>query len=91
VFGDTSVVAASGNQISSNLSDEFVILNLKTGVYYGLDKVGARVWTLIQEPKTLVEIRDVILDEYEVEPERCANDLQVLLQDMAAKGLIEVR
>lgn len=47
-----------------------IILDLKGGAYYGLDAVGASVWSLIQEPKTLGEIRNVILEEYEVEPQR---------------------
>jgi hypothetical protein len=55
-----------------------------------LDAVGARVWTLIQEPRTISEIQDTLLQEYDVEPERCGWDLQVLLQDLAAAGLVKV-
>jgi hypothetical protein len=86
-----SIVAAEKDQTSSNLSGEVVILSLKSGVYYGLDGVGALVWTLIQEPKIVSEIRNAILEEYEVEPERCERDLLALLQKLADAGLIEVR
>jgi len=41
---------------------EAVILDLKSGVYYGLNDVGTRIWHLIQEPKTLNEIQDAILE-----------------------------
>jgi hypothetical protein len=60
-------------------------------VYYGLDAVGARIWSLIQEPRTVNEIRDILLEEYEVEPERCERDLLALLQKLADEGLIEVK
>ena len=85
-----STVVAAKDQVSSDLGEELAILNLKAGVYYGLDAVGARIWSLIQEPRKVDEIRDVLLEEYEVEPERCERDLFALLQRLASEGLIQV-
>lgn len=85
-----SVVMAAKDQVSCDLSGEAVILNLKSGVYYGLDTVGARIWNLIQEPTTVGEVRDVLVREYEVEPERCERDLLALLEKLADAGLVEV-
>ena len=85
-----SVVVASKNQISNDLGGEAAILDLEAGVYYGLDEVGARIWELIQEPRAANEVRDVLLAEYDVEPERCEHDLLALLQRLADEGLIEV-
>ena len=90
VSGRSTVVAAK-DQVSCDLAGEAAILNLQAGVYYGLDAVGARVWHLLQEPRTVQDIRDTILMEYEVERDRCERDLLALLQDLAAAGLIEVR
>ena len=59
--------------------------------YYSLEGVGARIWGLIQEPKTVKEIRDAILNDYAVEPERCERDLLAVLQEMAEEGLVEVK
>ena len=90
VSGDSTVVAAK-DQVSSDLGGEVAILDLKAGVYYGLDAVGARIWSLIQEPRTVNEIRDILLEEYEVEPEHCERDLLALLRRLADEGLVEVR
>jgi hypothetical protein len=87
---DSTVVAAE-SQVSSDLGGEIAILELKSGAYYGLDDVGAQVWQLIQDPKRVSEIRDALLEEYEVEPERCERDLIALLGRLADKELIEVR
>jgi hypothetical protein len=88
---ETSTVVAVPNQISSSLGEEAVILELKQGVYYGLNAVGARIWELLKEPRTAGEIRDVILDEYDAEPEAVTRDLLGLLTELADRGLIEVR
>lgn len=85
-----SVVAAVKDQLSCDLGGEAAILNLKNGVYYGLDPIGARVWSLLQQPHSVGEVRDLLVGEYDVEPARCENDLLTLLEKLLAEGLIEV-
>jgi len=87
----SSSVVAAKDQVSSDLGGEVAILHLEAGVYYGLDAVGARIWSLIQEPKTIGEIRDILVSEYEVGADRCESDVIALLQELADEGLIEVR
>jgi hypothetical protein len=86
-----AVVVASQDQAFTNLEDEAVILNLKDGIYYGLDPVGGRIWNLLQKPRKFGEILKILLEEYEVAPERCEQDLMRLLGELAARGLIVIR
>jgi hypothetical protein len=81
----------SKDQISCYLTEETAILDVKLGIYYGLNPVGTRIWQLIQEPRTVYEVRDALLEEYEVAPERCERDVLALLQELASKGLIEIK
>ncbi len=91
-ISEHSIVMVSKDQVSSDLGEgETAILDLRSGTYYGLDAVGARIWNLIQEPKTIGEIRNVLASEYDVEPKRCERDLLALLQRLADEGLVEVR
>lgn len=85
-----STIVATKNQVSCDLAGEAAILDLQSGVYYGLDAVGARIWELIQEPKTVTEVRDALLQEFDVEPERCQSDLLALLEQMSQNKLIEI-
>lgn len=85
------LVVAAKEQISSDLGGEAVILNLKNGVYYGIDAVGVRIWNLIQESRSVDDILNTLLEEYEVEPDQCEGDILALLQQLADSGLIEVR
>ncbi|MEI7827901.1 MAG: PqqD family peptide modification chaperone [Euryarchaeota archaeon] len=86
---DASVVA-SKEQASADLGGEAAILNLKNGVYYGLNPVGARIWNLIQTPRTVREVRDTIIDEYDIDSDRCERDLAVLLQQLVEHDLVEI-
>src|SRR5438046_9055745 len=85
-----SIVAVAGEQISSDLAGEAVILNLRDGVYYGLDDVGARIWNLIQEPESVDQICDHIFEEYDVGAGQCERDVLALLDELAGAGLIDV-
>ena len=89
-MSDDSRFVVSPDQVSCDLGGEAAILHLKTAIYYGLDPVGARVWDLLRTPKTLAEIRDALLTEYEVDSETCERDLRDLLEKLAAGRLIEI-
>lgn len=86
-----STVVAGEGQVSSDIGGEVAILDLKAGTYYGLEGIGARVWELIQQPRRVCEIRDALLEEYEVEPGRCERDLLALFRRMSDEGLVEIR
>ncbi|MGH9718361.1 MAG: PqqD family protein [Candidatus Acidiferrales bacterium] len=87
----SSIVGATRNHVSCSLGDEAAILSLKNSVYYGLNPVGTRVWNLVQQAKSVSEIRDALVDEYDVETQQCERDVLDLLQRMREQGLIEVR
>jgi hypothetical protein len=84
------LVVASTEQVSADLAGEAAILNLKSGVYYGLDPVGARIWRFIVEPRTIAEIEDVLLAEYEVEPLQCGPDVLTFIERLADEGLVKI-
>ena len=84
------MVVAAKEQVSCDLGGEAAILNVKSGIYFGLDPVGALIWNLLQKPQKVDAICGKVVDEYDVEPERCEQDLLGLLEELLAEGLIEV-
>ena len=84
------IVVKSAEQVSCALGEESAILNLKNCVYYSLDPVGARIWNSLREPRSVGELRDSLLEEYDVDAERCEGNLLDLLGKMRAEELVEV-
>jgi hypothetical protein len=72
------------------IGDEAVILNLKSELYLGLDPVGTRMWTVLQSSPSIQAAHASLLDEFEVEPERLRQDMDMLLDQMLEQGLIEL-
>jgi hypothetical protein len=85
-----SRIVVMKDQVSCDLSGEVAILNLENGVYYGLNPLGARIWNLLQKPRTFADLRDALMGEYEVEATRLESDLHSLLAQLAEQGLIEI-
>lgn len=85
-----SKIAASSGQISTQLDDEAIVLDLETGTYYGLAHVGARIWASLQQPTTCAQIVETLLDEYDVERATLAEDVLTFVRDLRANRLVEL-
>jgi len=85
-----SKIVVSKDQVSCDLGGEAAMLHMKPGVYYGMNSVGARIWSLIQEPRTFAEIHETLAREYDVDPARLESDLRNHLGELAEQELIEI-
>jgi Coenzyme PQQ synthesis protein D (PqqD) len=85
-----AAVVVTAEQLSTRLGDEIVILGLRDSVYYGLSDVGARIWDLIQTPRTLIEILNSLVAEYDVTAEDAAAGLDRLLRELETRGLVAI-
>lgn len=68
---------------------DLVLFDVKARRYYTLDALAGMVWDLVQQPMTLREIRDAVMDCFDVEPETVARDVMNVLREMESNGLIE--
>ena len=91
VISDQAQIVATKDQSSCPLGDDTVILDLKAGLYFSLNNVGAMIWQLIQQPKSVKEIREAILANFDVEREVADRDLLALLRELATRNLVEIR
>lgn len=88
--GEKTVVVVE-DLVSAELSDEVAILHLQSGIYYGLNEVGAFIWKLIQAPISVDQINEAVFGEFDVPMEQCRQDVSKLLAKLAKENLIEIR
>lgn len=86
----TKTYKVSLNHLYSEIADEAVILDIDSGVYYGLNSVGVDIWQWLQQPQTEGKLLDLVLEKYEVTPEQAEQDIQSILKEMLEVGLLEV-
>ncbi len=83
------LVHISDDVVYRELSGESVLLNLNSGVYFGLDEVGTRMWYLLAEHGSTDKVITAMLDEYEVEEGQIRSDLDKLIEQLSEKGLVK--
>lgn len=74
--------------MEADLGDELVALDPNAGDCFGFNSVATSVWRQLEEPRTFEELRDALLDEYEIDEQQCAKELSELLENMSERGLI---
>ena len=76
-------------QVMSRLvDDETVLLDLESGMYFGLDGVGKRIWESVADGKSLGDIAVIITDEYEVDEEQALKDVIEFASNLVERGLL---
>jgi len=84
----TAVYQRAVDLLEADINDELVALEPQAGTCFGFNSVAASVWRLLESPKSFAEIRDSLVLQYEVAPDRCSDELQDLLDSMTNEGLV---
>lgn len=77
--------------VAREVAGEMVLLDLASGIYFGLDPVGSRVWARLADSQAgLSDLADVVEAEFDAPRNVIEHDLVQLLEQLAEKGLVEV-
>lgn len=84
-----SIVVTTDEHLYADIEEETVILHPDTQTYYSLNPMASRIWELLQEPRPIEELRDTVVQEYDVSPNRCEADLLEFLRLLSEEDLVE--
>lgn len=85
-----SLLTRSTDLVFSEVDDEITMMHIETGKYYGLNRVGAVIWNLLDEPTGFGAVCDALVTRFEVEPAQCRAEVEAFVSQMAAAGLVTV-
>lgn len=77
--------------LSREIDGEAVLLDLRTGRYYGLNATGARMWALLKEGLDAAAAASTIVEEFDVDPSRAEADVEAFIASLVDRGLVGVR
>jgi Coenzyme PQQ synthesis protein D (PqqD) len=87
-FGMRASVPA--DVLVQELQGESVLLNLRSGRYFGLDPVGTSMWATLTKAQSLQAAYDALLAKYDTDGPRLERDLRALLERLVEHGLLEI-
>jgi len=90
----SAVVQKNPSFVSRKIVDEVILVPISHRVgeidcLYALNEVGARIWDLIDGDRSLKELRDAIVAEFEVSETEAQEDLAVLIEQLKEIGAIQ--
>ena len=83
-----SVVTHSLDQVSCEVDGVVVLMSVENGEYYKLNDVSSRIWELVQTPISVGALCDKLIEEFEVEPAQCVEEVLSVLETMLERKLI---
>lgn len=73
----------------SVVGDDAFLLNTQTNKYFGLEKVGARLWELLNDGRSLKDAHQTIINEYDVDPVLLEKEILELINHLLENSLVE--
>lgn len=82
------VFSRTSDIIEADVGGEIVLLHTGNWQYFEFDAVGAAIWSLLESPRSLGSLVDVLVNRFEVDRARCAHETEAFLGEMMEQGLI---
>jgi Coenzyme PQQ synthesis protein D (PqqD) len=89
VTGDT-ILVQDGEPIPATVDQDVILLSIRAGSYFGLNRVGGEIWNMLAEPKRVRQICDALLHQHDVDSETVSRDVIPFLQTLIERRLIRV-
>ena len=84
-------VTHNADMMTSWLDDELVMMDADEGRYFSLNPTSSRIWTLIEQPKSVSELCDELMELYSVDRQSCETQVIKVLSDLQQQGLVSVQ
>lgn len=78
----------NSNIVYRKIADNFILVPIKHKVgdlesIYTLNEVGARIWELIDGKRNTEQIRNIIIEEFQVSPQEAGKDLSEFIEKLS--------
>ncbi len=90
-IGPDTVLQRKQDMLFNEIDGEVVMLSIENSEYYGMDKVGSRIWELLENPLSFKALTAKLLEEYDVTEEQCNADTLAFLKKLTDKKLILIK
>jgi len=87
-IGPKTILRRDVDLLFNQIDGEVVMLSIENSKYYGMDKVGSRIWELLENPLTFKELVNILMDEYNVSEDKCTNDTLCFLVKLRDRKLL---
>lgn len=85
-----SWVVRNDEPVAVEVDRTVVMLSIVQGMYYGMEGAGRRIWALLEQPRTVSDLCQQLLEEFDVDPGQCETDVRQFLEELQRADLIRI-
>lgn len=89
MLDENTAIIRKNEVIFSEMDGELVMMDLEKNSYFGLNAVGKEIWELLTEAKTINGLCATLMQKYDVELERCKQDVTAMVNKMVEVGIVQ--
>lgn len=90
-YSDNRLFQRKKELLSSRMDQEIVMMHPENGKYFSLNPIATRIWELLITPKTIDDVVNNLLSEFDVEPQICKNETKEFIEKLIEKNIIEIK
>lgn len=75
----------------TEVEGDYVLMDLRSGVYLGLDPVASQIWQSLSDHGDLGRAADELCQRFRVDRERALNDTEAWVGELVERGLLTKR
>lgn len=84
---DTTIVRNT-DLMAVPMDGDLVMMSISQGTYYGINPVGGRIWSLLEQPASVASLCNTIVSEFEVSKEQCQQDVLQFVEQLLKAGVV---
>lgn len=84
-----TIIKRSENATFQTVAGEAILIDLQTGKYFSLNRVGTEFWEMLDGEQSLAQHAATLATKYNVDAEMVTADLVELAEKLVEKGLAE--
>jgi Coenzyme PQQ synthesis protein D (PqqD) len=86
---DDSYLVVNNQDVAAKVVDgEAILINLTSGLYYSMDKVGGFVWSMFEPGSSVAQVVDAVAARYSVPPAQAREDVRRLARELLEENLV---
>ena len=87
---EDSVVVRRDGWLTAQIGDDLMMMNAESDFYLNLSGSGGRIWELLEHPRSVAELCQVLASEYDIEPEAARSQVLAFLDQLLLRKAIDV-
>ena len=88
-IGPDTLLSRKPELVAADMASEAVLLDIDSGNFYQLNATGARIWALVDEPRSLSSLCEALAGDFAVDAATCEADVTGFVANLVDIGLLK--